>query len=283
MSATEIHASLCTSAADEWTALVATAVVGTDRHPLPPAALGWDVWGAHPDPAVALLDRAVAIVAARRAGTLAAPPLPTPPPAPTDHRPACPPACIARLHRLLAGEHDELLAEWLQLCAESGTRPAWSALPALLLRGRRKPEFDLLVRHVAGARATWLAEALPELGIRPAPKAGGSVVMMQPPARVPDSGATVAAIVLSFHERAATWAAAPQLRHLVISLEPRWLAALIADLAGLPFDDQSQRTRTELLRLAEFRDAMVREFHASAPTDSTVPIDGERVYGDPHG
>ena len=55
-------------AAHEWAGLVATAVVGTDRHALPPARAGWDVWGAGADPAVALLDRAAAVAAALRQG-----------------------------------------------------------------------------------------------------------------------------------------------------------------------------------------------------------------------
>jgi hypothetical protein len=270
------------SAADEWSTLVATAVVGTDRHPLPPAALGWDVWGTHPDPAVALLDRAAAVVAARRAGVLASPSLPTPPLAPSDHRPVCSPACVVRLRRLLDGEHDLLLAEWLHLCLASGDRPPWSLLPTLLLRARRNADLDLLVRHLAGDRARWLAEALPELGVRPTPKPAGAVVIPPPPARVPDSGATVSVIVQTFHDQAATWAAAPQLRLLVVSLEPRWLAALIAELSGLRFDAHSERTRADLLALAEFRDAMVRDFDARPSDGSHGRFLGERVYGDHH-
>jgi hypothetical protein len=253
-------------AADEWATLIATAVVGTDRHPLPPAAAGWDVWGAGADPAVALLHRAAAVVAARRAGVLADAPLPPPPTAPHDHRRPCSAAALMRLQRLLRGEHELLLPEWLHRCGAAGLRPPWVLLPALLLRGRRHPELDALVRDVAGARARWLAEQVPELGVRPVPAVPttGAVAPLRPPAPPADSGAAVSAIVETFVERVATWAAAPQLRLLVASLEPRWLPALVVDLSGLRFDVAVERTRADVLGLAEFRIAMLAELDVAA-------------------
>lgn len=261
-------------AADEWAVLVATAVVGTDRHQLPAARPGWDVWGTGADPAVALLDRAVAVVAARRAGVLPDAPVVTPPPAPVDPRPPCPPACLARLQRLLRGEHDLLLAEWLHRCDDLGMRPPWVMLPTLLLRGRRQPDLDALVRSVAGDRAAWLAEHVPELGVRPVaavPKTG-PVAPLRPPRRPADSAAVVAGILQTFVDRVATWAAAPQLRLLVASLDPTWLPALVADLSGLRFDVTVERTRADLLGFTEFRMAMLAELDPGA-------FAGERVYG----
>ena len=255
-------ASAAGSAADEWATLVAAAVVGTDRHPVPAPAPGWDVWGTNPDPAIALLDRSVAVVAARRAGALADPPSVPPPAAPVDTRQPCPAACTARLQRLLRGEHDLLLPEWLDHCRALELRPPWVLLPALLLRGRRQPELDALVRDLAGARAAWLAAEVPELGIRPVPSRlpSGSVATVRRPPRADDSGAVVAAIVQTFADRAATWAVAPQLRLLVASIDPLWLPALVGGLSQLQFDVASERTRADLLGFAEFRMAMLAEF-----------------------
>lgn len=259
--------------ATEWAQLVATAMVGTDRRALPPAEAGWDAWGAGADAATALLDRATAATAARRAGVLPDAPVVAPPPAPEDPRPPCPPAGVARLQRLLRGEHDVLLAEWLHRCHELGMRPPWVLLPTLLLRGRRQPELDALVRHVAGARVSWLAEHVPELGVRPvAPvPASGPVAPLQPPPRPVDSAAAVTAVVQTFVDRIATWAAAPQLRLVVSSVDPSWLPRLVVELSRLPFDVTVERTRADLLGLSEFRIAMLAELDPGMRGDRSAP------------
>lgn len=262
---------LALSATDEWTALVSAAVVGTDRRPPPVPDPGWAAWAAADDPAVALLDRVAAVVVARRAG---ARPQPVPdaslPPAPPDARPPCPAPAAARLQRILGGEHDVLLAEWLDRSEAAGLQLPWDSLPTLLLRGRRTPELDAVVRRVAGGRAEWLADVVPELGIRrqvttttttttgSAP-ADGPAVWGRPPT-IADSGAAVAGIVQVFVDGLATWAVAPQLRQLVAAIDPRWLPTLVAELSRLPFHGGSERTRADLLALAEFRHAMINEF-----------------------
>ncbi len=257
---------LARSAADEWDALVAVAVVGTDRHRVPPPGPGWDTWATAADPAVAVLDRAAAVVAARRSGVLPGPALPGVEPVADDPRPVCSPACATRLQRLLAGEHDLLLAEWFQRCEEVGARLPWVVLPGLLLRGRRSPGLDLVVRRLAGPRAAWLAGVMPELGVRavPAPPAGrgGAVEPLRPPTHIADSPGAVAGICGAFVDRAVTWASAPQLRQLVAALDPEVLPGLIASLAAVSFDPGTERTRAELLALAEFRLAMLRELDA---------------------
>jgi len=257
---------LARSAADEWDALVAVAVVGTDRHRVPPPLPGWDTWGAATDPAVAVLDRAAAVVAARRAGALPGEPLPGVEPAPDDPRRVCSPACTTRLQRLLAGEHDLLLPEWFERCEEVGVRLPWVVLPGLLLRGRRHPGLDAVVRRLAGPRAAWLAGVMPELGVRPVAAAptgrGGAVEPLRPPTRIEDSPAAVAGICGAFADRAVSWASAPQLRQLVAALDPEALPGLIASLAAVTFDPGTERTRAELLGLAEFRLAMLRELDA---------------------
>jgi hypothetical protein len=260
---------LAASAADEWTALVSTAVVGIDRRLPPPPDPGWAAWAGSDDPAVALLDRAAAVVVARRAGARPDPvPEATLPSAPADPRPACPAACAARLGRILGGEHDLLLAEWLDRCESAGVQLPWASLPTLLLRGRRTSELDVVVRRVAGGRAAWLADVLPELGVRsqPARRASAPVatgagpdVWGRPPT-IADSGAAVAGIVQVFVDGLATWAVAPQLRRMVSALDQRWLPTMVVELSRLPFHGATERTRADLLALAEFRHAMIDEF-----------------------
>jgi hypothetical protein len=270
---------LTASASAEWDALVAVAIVGTDRHRVPAPPPGWDTWATASDPAVAVLDRAAAVVAARRAGVVPGPPLAGVEPIAEDERPVCSPACTARLQRLLSGEHDLLLAEWFERCERVGVRLPWAVLPGLLLRGRRHPGLDLVVRRLAGPRAAWLAGVMPELGVRASPAVpagrGGVAEPLRPPTRVEDSSTAVAGICGAFADRAVTWASAPQLRQLVAALDPAVLPGLIASLAATVFDPVTERARAELLGLAEFRQAMLRELDdcltpAAGPVDPAV-------------
>lgn len=262
-------AALARSAGDEWSDLVAAAVLGTDRRPAPDPRPGWDAWARAGDPAVALLDRAAAVVVARRAGACPAPPPEvTVAPAPPDRRPPCPPACAARLGRLLAGEHDELLPEWFERVAAAGVQLPWALLPALASRGRRHPALDAVVRELSAGRVAWLADVMPELGVRATAVAvPGSAPPLAPPPRPPDSAAVVTAIVSAFHERAATWNTARELRLAVAAIDPQWLPALVAELSRLAFDPVVERTRGEVLAAAEFRHAMLLEFAAVTPAD----------------
>lgn len=253
------------SAAAEWATLVNTAVLGTDRRPLPPAAPGWASLVSAPDAAVELLNRAAAVTAARRSGVqpnavplliVAADP---------DPRQACSPAATNVLQRLLRGEHEVLLPEWFSLCHHARLRIPAYLLPALLLRGRRNPAFDHAVRAVAGPRAQWLAEAMPELGLRSTPKPLPADAMpFLPPTPPADSGAVVAAIAGAFADHAATWAAAPQLRLAVASIEPRWLPALVLELNRAGFNPVTERSRVDLLGLAQVRHELIMALQPGA-------------------
>jgi hypothetical protein len=278
---------LAVSANDEWAALVTASIIGTDRRPPPPPRAGWDTWATSPDPAVALLDRAFAVVLARRAGACpSTTPLTALRPAPSDPRPPCPASCALRLRRLLDGEHVVVMPEWFEQCDRAGFQLPAALLPTLLLRGRRDAVFDQLVRRLAGGRAAWLAEAVPELGITPrgpaAPAAtpppnlasanvASANVASAPPAVPTDGGAVVSAIVQLFVEGLATWAAAAQLRNTVAALDPTWLPALVVELSRLSYAATTERTRAELLSLAEFRSAMLREFALAPPLPGHIP------------
>ena len=257
------------SAEREWSTLVTTAVLGTDRRPLPAAAPGWESPVATDDAAVELLNRAAAVATARRSGMRpAAPPLPIEP-APFDERPMCPAAAAAQLDRMLRGQHDILLPEWFALCRKGDFQLPLHLLPALLLRGRRNPAFDAAVRAVAGQRAAWLADAMPELRIkvRPTPLASGADPFLAPAPPI-DSGAVVSAIVGTFVDRTATWAAVGQIRLAVAGLDPAWLPALILELNRAPFHAVTERTRVDLLGVAQLRSEMIATLPSATPDHS---------------
>jgi hypothetical protein len=268
---------LATSAATEWSTLVTTAVLGAERHPLPAAVEGWDRWPGDADPAMALLDRAAAVVVARRAGAMAAAPPPRPlPEAPLDHRPACTAECARRLGRIVGGDHDILLGEWLHLCDQVGMQLPAPLLPALLLRGRRRPDLDQVVRRLAGPRATWLAQVVPELGVKPVPAPPAkAVVPLDPVPPPPHSGAAAALVLTQLRDGRATWAALPQLQHVVAGLTPDALASFLASLGQQAATALTARTSAALTDLAEFRTEMLREFAAAAspgaPNAATLP------------
>jgi hypothetical protein len=149
-----------------WEALVATALLGTERRapepsvpPGSPAELGAAL--AAREPEEMLLGAAAAWAVARRAGAVPADARP-PEPAPPDPRPACSPAAARRLAALLAGDHPALLPEWLQAAAAAGVRPAPELIPALLDAAVRRSELRPAVAAAAGPRGTWLAAHRPE-------------------------------------------------------------------------------------------------------------------------
>ena len=259
---------IATSAGAEWAQLITTAVLGTDRRPLPRAAAGWETVADAEDPATELLNRAAAVATARRAGVQPdeAPLLLGPPPA--DDRKMCSADAANQLIRLLRGEHEVLLAEWFARCAGSCRRPPPQLVPTLLLRGRRNPAFDIVARAVIGPLAAWLADAMPDLGIKPNPAvlpAGADPLLAPKPPS--DSGAVVTAIANTFLDRTATWAAAAQMRSSVAALEPRWLPALILELNRAPFNAMTERTRVDLLGLAQLRRDMIASLTQTAGAD----------------
>jgi hypothetical protein len=112
-----------------------------------------------------LLDRAALLTVARRAGRLPehAEPLPAAEP---DPAPAVSRAASQRLARMLAGEHPDLLTEWLTAAVTRGLRAPAQLLPALLDRARRvspaDPELRRLAAQGGGSRARWLAGLNPD-------------------------------------------------------------------------------------------------------------------------
>ncbi|MET7327676.1 DUF5691 domain-containing protein [Nonomuraea sp. NPDC005650] len=146
-----------------WEELASTALVGTDRRPYQGD----------------LLDDAAVEVARRRAGRQtgaaapqeaqdaspeergAAPDARVDPAgaqvAPGEERVAVGRRAAERLVRIMGGEHERLLPEWLAAAAATGRRVPPYVLPELLDRGRRDRSIRVHLGVLAGQRGRWLA------------------------------------------------------------------------------------------------------------------------------
>jgi Family of unknown function (DUF5691) len=155
----------------KWQDLVTASLIGTERAVVPVVEIPGLARVAAPgpagngaDPAELLLDRAALMTAARRAGQLpgCAEALPVCEP---DRRPVVSQAAGSRLARMLAGERQDLLAEWLTEATARGLRPPPQLLPALLETARVNPGsagWRRLVAEAGGSLARWLAALNPE-------------------------------------------------------------------------------------------------------------------------
>lgn len=148
-----------------WPELVTTALLGTDRRPLPGAA--------DDDPATALLDRAALHTVGRRAGLLPGRAAPATPPAPEDPRPALPEAASQRLVMLLPAPGssggsgslanvNELLPQYLAAANTHGYRVPAALVPPLLDAARARSELRGDAVGLAGPLGRWLAERNPD-------------------------------------------------------------------------------------------------------------------------
>ncbi|MBS2961719.1 hypothetical protein KGA66_01575 [Actinocrinis puniceicyclus] len=139
---------------DDWAHLVSTALVGTDRRPLPAAGPGPGA-----DPAAQLLARAALAGLARRVGR---PPErfegALPQPAPPDPRPALPQAAARRLRTIL-DSYPKYLPEWLAAVRRAGFRLPAAYLPPLLDIGRTNMLIRADLAAVLAEPGRWLAAA----------------------------------------------------------------------------------------------------------------------------
>ncbi len=166
---------MITMAGDLWEELRTTALLGTDRRPLPEPAEGSALAAAagavdRTDPAVALLALAALAAVRRRAGLLPAEAPPAAPPAGADERRCLPQAAARRLAVLVAGRTGgaaaanltELLPQWLALARERGYRLPAEQVPVLLDAARARSELRADVVALAGPLGHWLAERNPD-------------------------------------------------------------------------------------------------------------------------
>lgn len=156
--------------AGDWAELVSTALVGTDRRPVPAIAViagtagiaagaGPEVGRASQDPALTLLSQAALAGLAWRVGR---PPerfegtLPTP--APTDPRPPLPEPAAHRLRTIL-DSYPKYLPEWLSAVRAAGYRLPAAFFPQLLDLGRTNMLIRVDLAAVLGEPGRWLVTA----------------------------------------------------------------------------------------------------------------------------
>ncbi|MER5646542.1 DUF5691 domain-containing protein [Streptosporangium sp. NPDC002524] len=138
----------------EWEDLVSTALVGTDRRPLPGQGAS----------EVELLGRAAVHTLRMRAGRRPVAPGELPAVAPPEERPAVSRAAGDRLARILGGEQPRLLAEWLETAAARGHRLSPHLLPELLDHAAKDRSIRPHLGVLAGNRGRWLAGLNPAWG-----------------------------------------------------------------------------------------------------------------------
>ena len=146
-----------------WTDLVTTALLGTDRRPIPTPLP--EPWEAHDlqdtDPAGQLLDLAAVHRAAARTGR-AAVRLPEPPHPPGDQLPAAPALAQLILKRLLSRPEPTRIMLWLNGCVHHGLTVApelWTPLADHLVHGDRYPA--VTVSAAFGTRGVWFVSQNP--------------------------------------------------------------------------------------------------------------------------
>ncbi|QNP70680.1 hypothetical protein IAG44_15400 [Streptomyces roseirectus] len=150
-----------------WDELVTTALLGTDRRPLPERGTASSAGTNAP---TALLDAAATETLRRRAGLLPAPAAPPLPESPEDPRAPLPAPAAKRLALLLADRTAqsggrrgaapdlmELLPQWLAAANGHRYAPPPQLLPALLDAARGRTDLRPAALEFAGPRALWLA------------------------------------------------------------------------------------------------------------------------------
>jgi hypothetical protein len=287
---------------EQWTELVTTAVLGTERRaaelPSAPGALG-GLLGAldRSDREGALLSAAAALALARQAGRLpVAPPGSAGAPSPGDDLPACPPRAVQHLVALLGGGAQRaLLPEWLAALARLGRRVPAAQLPELLELGRAQAELRPAILPTLGRRGVWLASQNPDWAYAAVPQSG--------PGAAPDpdtlreaweTGTRAARVALLLDIRttapalardliSSTWSAekADDRTAFIATLEHGLSMADEPLLEGL-LDDRSKEVRRTvaglLVRLPESR--LVRRMIARAePLLSWAPAERPRLLG----
>jgi uncharacterized protein DUF5691 len=148
-----------------WDDLVAAAMLGTSRRPAPADTLPGpvrDQLDPTGDPAHDLLAAAALLGGYRKAGTRAITGTTPVPAAQVDPRPLVDEPAATRLRRILAGDHADLLSEWLTAAAAAGRRPSPEHLPALVDAARAKSALRPLVAAAAGTAAAWLGAIRPD-------------------------------------------------------------------------------------------------------------------------
>jgi hypothetical protein len=242
-----------------WQSVLTAALLGTHR-----AANGRDgtiVTVSGGDPAVALLDQAAVLTAARRAGRLPgqAEPLAAPE---ADERPVVAAAAGRRLARILAGEHPDLLPEWLAAAITCGLRPPPHLLPALLDRVRRVPASAYSDPDEAGLRALVVAAGGPLVPWLAGLNRQWALVLAEPPAAPgPPEYLSAAQVAQILQQALKEITQSPLTASRAIRLAARRAdPALGAPAAMAEFPPNSPQALHDMLTVLRFRYEMLKEF-----------------------
>ncbi|WP_410573507.1 DUF5691 domain-containing protein [Amycolatopsis sp. cmx-4-61] len=155
-----------------WEDLVGTALLGTRRRTLDPAAQPpavRDLIADRTEPAEQLLAAAAVLATYRRAGRQPLHDVRPLPVAAADERPFVPPLARERLGRLLAASHPDLLLEWLGIVAGTEYRVPPETLPLLAEAARTKAALRGPLVAVAGPVGAWLGQRNPDWAFLSAP------------------------------------------------------------------------------------------------------------------
>jgi hypothetical protein len=155
-----------------WEDLVGTALLGTRRRTLDPAAQPpavQELIADRADPAEQLLSAAAVLTIYRRAGRRPLREVRPLPVAAPDERPFVPPLARERLSRLLAASHPDLLLEWLGIVAGTAYRVPPETLPLLAEAARTKAALRGPLVAVAGPVGAWLGQRNPDWAFLSAP------------------------------------------------------------------------------------------------------------------
>jgi hypothetical protein len=162
------------ASASLWEQLLKTALLGSERTPVPAPEAGLDVPLARmlaqvktENREAALLSFAALVATYERCGaipvtatglSLSA--------APADVLPRCGPGAAASLRRILGGQFPFLMTEFLTALRELGRRVPEELLPDVLEAAKKDADLRPAVVPVAGHRGEWLAALNPEWNFR---------------------------------------------------------------------------------------------------------------------
>ncbi len=151
-----------------WDALVAVAMLGTDRrNPPEPIGVIADVVDdtVRATPSERMLAQVAATVVVRRAGVLPGPSRPPIAGPETDDRPICAPVAADSWHHVISS-WPVLEDEWMLTLLTNGWRVPPDLVPEILVRHRADPIRRARAELACGPLAGWLVGHLPELAPR---------------------------------------------------------------------------------------------------------------------
>ncbi len=145
-----------------WSSILKTAIVGTERSPLPESELAPLGLPLPADAAQAALEALTAANLLRKAGfQLAASPTTSFSMASQDNRAVCSPHAAQDLGKILSGLYPDALPEFLHLLAQNNLRLPPESLPDLLEKAERDAALAEKIRPALGPRGEWLARQNP--------------------------------------------------------------------------------------------------------------------------